>query len=334
MDAFDELVRQKLPTRETILSRIDEYTLYCFYTEITDLIPGKPVSSPIRDKDENPSFVVFPSNGGNGKYSEFEFTWYDQKLGMSGNIFSLIKLMYGLRSFDEVYALISRDFELDLLCKDITVTEKVCFYEKPDPVEVSIKIHPIEFTERGLRFWQQFRIERDLLELYRVKQIDYYWSYQHQETPRGCPDPTFSYNVGGYYQIYSPHAPRKEKFRNNLPPEYFFGYLQLPPTGDKLIIDKSGKDTIFCRRLGHTAISGKSETTMIPPSKMLEVKGRFKRVFIMLDNDEAGRKQTDRYMKLYPWLEPRFLEQAKDKTDLCLKVGFDEASRIINQALE
>ncbi len=334
MDAFDDLVQRKLPVRETILSRIDEYTLYCYYTEIDDLIPGKPITSPIRTKDDNPSFVVFPTNGGkDGRYSEFEFTWSDRSLGISGNIFGLIKKMYGLSSYNEVYALINKDFDLDLVCQDINA-EKISLYSKPDPVEIAIKIHSIPYTLRGREFWKVWRIEKDLLDFYYTRQIDYYWSVENQEVPKGCLDPTFAYEIGGFYQIYSPYAPRKDKFKNNLPSDYFFGYLQLPPQGDLLIIDKSSKDVIFCRRLGYWAVAGKSETTMIPPSKMLELKTRFKRIVIMLDNDEAGRNQTEKYLALYPWLEPLFLIDAKDKTDLALKVGFDEASNTIKQLIK
>ena len=72
---------------------------------------------------------------------------------------------------------------------------------------------------------------------------------------------------------------------------------------------------------------------MIPHHKMLELKERFKEIYLMLDPDEAGKRQTEKYMQKYDFLKPRFLSEAKDKTDLCLKVGIDEATRIIKELI-
>lgn len=332
MDEFDKLLAQRIPTRDAILEQVDEYSLYRYYTEIDDLIPGKPVSSPIRDGDDTPSFCIFPTHGGNGYYGGFEFTWKDHAIYQTGNIFTLIKLLYGYQSFLEVYALICNDFALDFDCQ-VQKKEKVRLYECPDPVDTYIRVHSIPFTLKGIDYWKQFNIGMDLVNLYNVKQIDYYWSYIGQETPIGCVDPTFAYEIGGFYQVYSPTNPKRFKFRNNLPPEYFLGYLQLPKEGDTVVIDKSMKDLIFCKRLGISAVAGKSETTLIPPAKVLDLKTRFRRVFLMLDNDEAGRRQTEKYLNLYPWMIPKFLEEAKDKTDLCLKVGFEKASEIIKKLI-
>jgi hypothetical protein len=297
---------------------------------------NKSIHSPLRSlgqkPDEAPSFVVFPSMQGRG-YDEFEFTWKDHGLGITGNIFSLIKTLYGLQTFDQVYALISQDFGLHLMYSPIQAQRKIVLFEKPEIVDVDLRVKSIEFTKKGLEFWKNpFQIDQSLLQFYNTTQISMVWK-NTDAFPSFVQDPTFAYRIGNKYQIYSPLAAKKDKFRNNLPERYFFGYLQLPLNGDDLIIDKSYKDVIFCRRLGYWAVSGKSETTKIPHDKMLELKQRFKNIYLMLDPDVTGKKMTEEYLALYPWLKPRFLTQAKDKTDLCKLVGFEQSKKIIKETI-
>lgn len=328
MDLLDQICRQYSPTRGDILKAVDEYTLYCFYTEISDLPIKRRISSPIRGTDDNPSFVVFPT----AEARPFEFLWKDHGTATGGTIFDLIKILYRLRTYDEVYALICQDFSLDF--KTEQVEAQVVRYQRPEYQPYKLRIHSVPFSNKGLKFWSDLNIGIDRLERYSVKQLNYYFAVDDQEVPTGVLDPTFAYTVGRYYQIYSPHAGKERKWRSDLPGGYFLGYLQLPKSGEKLIIDKSLKDVMFCDVLGYSAVSGKSETTMIPLSKMLELRSRFKEIFITLDPDKAGLAQTEKYMKLYPWLKPRFLTEAKDKTDLCEVVGFENAKQIINKLLQ
>ena len=53
----------------------------------------------------------------------------------------------------------------------------------------------------------------------------------------------------------------------------------------------------------------------------------------MFDNDKPGRDATDKYLQEYPSLIPVFLEEAKDKTDLCLYKGFDYTKKTIKQLI-
>lgn len=286
--------------------------------------------SPIRSDDRVRSFVVFPASRGRG-FDEFEFTWKDHGVGKTGNIFTLIKLMFGYPTFNEVYARINKDFELDSSLP--TVESKIALFEKPvvSPNGFMIRSLPT-LTRKGRTFWDNLSIGQELLDVYNVTQVEYIW-WRGQEAPTMPLDPTFAYRIGQYYQLYSPYAARENKFRNNLPENYFFGYLQLPPEMDLLIIDKSAKDVIFNRRLGYWAVAGKSETTMIPRPFMLNLKKRAKRMLLMLDPDDAGVTQTEKYLKEYPWLEPKFLTDAKDKTDLRTKFGFEKSKQIIDELI-
>lgn len=326
---FKELYSKVVLTERGILELVDEYTLYCHYTGIEDLRPNRKYHVPYYREDNSPSFGIFKST----KSEYCEYMWKDLGTGESGTIFRLIQKIEGLRSTDEVLALINEDFGLGFDLTKVIRKEKIRLYQTPPEFQVKIRIVERPLTVKGEEYWKQFRIDKALLDMYHTSQVEYYWTHEDQEAPVVASDPTFAYRIGRYYQLYSPFAEKQYKFRNDYPENYFFGFLQLPDKGDVLVIDKSAKDVIFCRRLGIYAVCGKSETTMIPHDKMMQLKDRFTRIYLMLDDDRAGRKTTEKYTSMYPWLRPRFLWSAKDKTDSCLALGFDETEKIVKQII-
>lgn len=325
---FKDLYNLVIATEDGILNLVDEYTLYCHYTGIDNLTIGRAYSAPYR-RDEHPSFAMYVSHKENR-----QFFWKDHMEAESGDIFRLIAKIECLSGTHEVIAKINEDFGLGYEIGIVGSREKIVWYDAPQTNDIKIRITPQLYTSKGKTFWDKLSIGKDLLDLYNTEQVQYYWTYEGQQAPNVAPDPMFAYRTGAYYQLYSPYGDKNYKFRNDLPENYFFGYMQLPQTGKKLIIDKSSKDVIFCRRLNLSAVAGKSETTFIPKHKMLEFKDRFEEVYLMLDPDTAGKKMTDKYLSLYPWLIPRFLRSAKDKTDLCLKVGFEGAQEEIMDIIQ
>lgn len=324
---FDELYKSIVPSQKSILEQVDEYTLYCYYTGIDPLILGKAHNAPYR-RDNVPSFSVFPS-----KSNHVEYWWKDHTTGENGTIFRLVKKIENLTTNDEVLGRINEDFGLGYTINSPVRRDKIVWYEKPELNLIKIRVVNRPFSPVGREFWRQFRIENDLLNLYETTQVEYYWTYEGQATPQLALDPTFAYRIGGYYQLYSPTAPKQFKFRNDLPENYFFGYLQLPPTGSRLIIDKSSKDVIFCRRLGYDAVAGKSETTFLPHSKVMELKERFDKIYLMLDNDGPGRAMTEKYLKQYPFMIPKFMPY-KDKTDTCKVMGFEKTQEVLRELIQ
>ena len=318
-----------IPSIQSILQLVDEYTLYCYYTKLDDLQLNRAYNSPFR-VDNFPSFSVFKTKYNIG----VEYYWKDSATGDSGNIFRLIQKIEQLHSIQEVFQKINDDFGLDFNLPTLENKEKIKLFNPPKESLIKIRVTEIPFTEKGLQFWNQFKITENLLSLYNVAQIQYYWSYKEQEFPTTVLDPTFVYRIGNHYQVYSPYADRAYKWRNDLPDSYFFGYQQLPQTGDILIIDKSPKDMIFCKRLGYNAIAPKSESTMIPHKKMLELKDRFEKLYLCLDPDNCGQTMTKKYMDLYPWMIPVFMPQGKDKSGLVLEVGFNKAEQIIKELIK
>jgi len=321
---FYELYNKLILTEQGVLQLVDEYTLYCYYTQIEDLIPGKAYNAPPYRIDIVPSFSIYPS-----KKEGLEYMWKDHATGESGSIFKLIQKIEQLDTTQEVLTKINEDFALGYDTDTPIEREKLVLFKPPKHSDIKISIVEQPLTEQGLKFWQQLEVSKELLKFYNTEQVKYYWAYVGQSSPDTAPDPMFSYRIGNYHQLYSPYVERKNKFRNDYPENYFFGYLQLPKTGKTLILDKSAKDVIFCGTMELPAVCGKAETTFIPHSKMLELKDRFEKLYLMLDPDKAGKTMAEKYLQRYPWLIERYLPEGKDKSGLALKVGVKRAKEVI-----
>jgi DNA primase len=98
----------------------------------------------------------------------------------------------------------------------------------------------------------------------------------------------YAYQVFDKFQIYSPKANRKNKFRNSTTIFDIHGLEQLPKYGRLLIITKSKKDVMVLDRLGYNAIAPCGENTPIPSSIIQNLKERFNKIIILYDNDEPG----------------------------------------------
>src|SRR5882757_9172407 len=92
---------------EDIIQRVDEYTLYCYYLGY-DPDPFTKYTSPIRTDDDNPSFGVFHAK----RIPNREFGWKDQATGDCGDIFTLVKMIYGYHGKAQAISRICSDFNL------------------------------------------------------------------------------------------------------------------------------------------------------------------------------------------------------------------------------
>ena len=142
-----------------------------------------------------------------------------------------------------------------------------------------------------------------------------------------------------YYKLYCPFEKKEFKFRNNYPATYVEGHLQLDwSRDDLLVITKSMKDCMLFRQHWNIqAVSGKSETTMIPDFIMEKYLKHFKRIVLWLDPDATGCASTEKYISLYPSLEvakvPEWVTQ-KDPTDIYEALRLEKTTSLIKQILK
>lgn len=306
-------------TEEFILKRIDDYEIFCHYLN-DDIKIGKAYRSPFH-VDKKPSFSLYiPEYPSNNFFERgFSLCFKDFSLGIWGDVFVFISILFNISKSDAILKIANDLLNTNYEIKDIKLVHKNRIKKQKEGI--SINIVTKDFDSDSLNYWNEIGINKDTLNKYNTNQL---LKYTINNNTFLADKYSFSYEVCGKYQIYQPFS--KYKFFNNLESNMFFGYLQLPENGDKLIIDKSNKDIMFCDEvLNIPAISPKAEGIMIPELALLELKDRFSNIYLMLDNDKAGHKATLKYIQKYKFLKPIFLPLDKDKTDCAKRVGVNQA---------
>jgi len=314
----------KTVTEELILSHTTDYDIYNYY--LPDYTPGKGcTNSPLRN-DGIPSFGVF--------YADRYSIWMHKDLstGEKGNCFTFVRDLFSYGTYYEALLRIAQDFGI----AETKVKLKPKVKPKPSYSYGSIQISVVnkEFEEYDLEYWDQYKISKDVLNLYKVESVRYLvfsshfstWSkpvdkyaYAYPETKDG--------NI--CYKIYQPYS--KDKWINNYKPGTHSGYEQLPSTGELLIITKSLKDVMsIYATTGIPAIAVQSESASIKQEVFEEYKSRFANLRLLFDNDKAGRKLSKKFSDKYDIPEMIIPEQfKKDYSDNVKEYGSKISKNIL-----
>lgn len=311
--------RKQLPlvTSDSILSHFSDADIFSSYIPGYTLGSGA-TNSPLR-KDNNPSFTVYYSSS----YGKWIFK--DHKLDESGDCFKFVQLLFGYSRYVEGVWQVARDFNLDKYYEIPKGINNKPYHFKRTKARtqkdtVTLKIQERPWNTKDKQFWSQYLITKDTLVFYNVKPVALIkftksfgsWYYK----------PKLAYAYTEFkdgkisYKIYQPYEKRKNKFINTTVRGAHFGYSQLPETGEKLIITKSGKDVMSIYNTLHIpSIAVQAESNYIKDSVMEEYQDRFNKVYLFFDNDETGKLATEKYLNRYENLIPVFSPIAKDYTD-------------------
>jgi hypothetical protein len=312
---------------EDILERVDEYTLYCHYLGFEPLIGGR-YKSPIRqaldkDPDDNPSFGIYEAK--TRKFGNHEYVWKDHAANKGGNIFKLVQILFGFETKFEAFRKVLADFGISGET-DISVPRyKIIEPRFADPVDIDICSKP--FTERDYAYWRQFNVSKEILGDYFVKSIKHYWISKDQKNPSYPKGLGYAYQIWDKYQLYFPHAPKKDKFRNNWIDSCIPGYLQLKYDRDLCIITKAMKDVMCLRSFGYEAVSPRGESIMLPSSFLEYLKTRYKKILVLFDTD--GKHKGDEY----PFEKIYVLGGEKDISDHCKVNGPMHTAELLTQLI-
>lgn len=337
MDILDAVIQEEELSQSNILKQIDDYSMFCYYIG-QELELGTKYSSPLREGDENPSFSLFQSYG---ERYENKIFFKDQAAIGSGDIFVFVMRLYNLSMYDALKQ-INSDFGLGL-GGELERTNFVPRIVKKVPVVKERKkigvISRQKQDKEFLDYWKRYDITEKTRELYCCTQPEYI-TYTGKESynifrPKVF---TISYRIGEYYKLYMPKEPKADKFRNDYPPEYVEGYLQIDWTRhDFVVLTKATKECMLFREHWNIqAVAGKSESTPIPKFIMDKLIEHFDRVYIWLDPDEAGIKATNNYIKEYPSLIKCVLPDEiaeKDPTDFYEVYRLKQTTKLISKVL-
>src|SRR5687768_3791 len=130
-------------TKETILSKIDDYNIYRFYLGY-DFDFKKKFKSPFRSTgvDNTPNLCFFPGENGRILFKDFA-----NSKGRGGDCFKFVQELFNL-DYNEALIKIDKDFGLGIKTP-VSPVFKIQLVEKPDSIHKQsklIQIEPRKFT--------------------------------------------------------------------------------------------------------------------------------------------------------------------------------------------
>lgn len=314
------IIENEILTPEYILSK-------CSDLEIYERVLGFPVqlnkriSSPLR-QDKNPSFCFFSKQG--------KVLWKDFGSGEAGDVFKLI-MRYQQVSFTEALQLAAKRLNI----KARQSFDKLSYCETPVKKEKIITMEFKPFNSQDLNFWNQYGISMDTLEKYHVQPAKHVFidgEFLCSYTPS---NPIYSYWLGnGYYKIYRPYE-KMYKWLTNCPNTIMQGFDELPWLGNLVIVGKALKDTMSLYEMGYNSTSLQGESCLLSIGNYENLKERFTRIVMFLDNDETGVVYTNKNKAMYPIESILIPEETgcKDISDYVKMYGMEKGKRLMNDLL-
>lgn len=297
-------------TKEDILSCVDEYDLWRFYSPFEKL--GKNFSSEFR-VDKTPSCSIFLNK-------DNRFIYKDFGNGDTFDIFSYIQFKFKC-NISESINIIANDFNLlknNQIEKTIIYSSPIDYTKKMKENKI-IKVKTREWSLKDKIYWSEYFVTPRILQKYMVFPIETYIVIKDNDRMDfKCKTLTYGYWFGGdEWKIYSPYEKKERKHITNT--NKFFGFAQLPNTSKDLIITSSPKDVLVWKSLKKYSISPTSESVNLQKNFIEDLQKRFKNIYINFDNDDAGIQYTKKCIDSYPFLKPIFTKDAKDISD-CIKL--------------
>ena len=317
-------------TKENIFKKVTEYDIFLNY--FGQFVLEKRYRSPWR-RDSNPSFVITNTEKG--------LRCKDFGDGPQLDCIGFVQKLFNY-SYYQALAQINVDFNLNLagehplksLSKPVISNTRIV----PEPKKaVLIEEVVREFNQVDVDYWKQYLLElTDLEDTKAISQcyIDEYLFYNYIPKLNNI---AYCYYFNDKKKIYLPKASKYNKWRMNWNSSCIDGYNKLPETGELLLITSSRKDRLVLKKLGYISIAPPSENTYISEEKIEELKRRFTRVLLYLNNDQQGiefaKRQSEEYGIDYIYNKEG---EPKDPSDLVKKYkeeGFEMINNLINEKI-
>jgi hypothetical protein len=106
------------------------------------------------------------------------------------------------------------------------------------------------------------------------------------------------FSVSDTQKFRQTNSPQYKWAQNKGATPYLFGYDQLPPSADDLFLVEGEPDTLAIKHHTGAAVAslGSADNfNQLPQDKAQELKRRFKRIFVLWDNDKAGRENARKF---------------------------------------
>jgi 5S rRNA maturation endonuclease (ribonuclease M5) len=322
--AFNEKI-----TREDLLTVRTQEEIFSFYMgeSITQL---GVYHSPLRE-DNIPSFALYFH-----KRERDTLMFYDFATKDSGDFIVLVMKLFSLNYKEALHKIA---YDLGILSTPVNPGHIQSNYTRIVAKEkVRLGIRKRYWMSHDKEFWKSFGITKATLEKFNVCPIDYIFYNDNAVSAHKYAYAYIEFKDGNVsYKIYQPFEERHKKWVNNADYSVHQGYMQLPQSGELLIITKSLKDVMSINDcLGISAIGLQSESVMMKASVMGEYKARFSKVICLFDNDEAGVRLAKSFIEEFNvpyFIVPKIKEKTKDFSDLVRDAGKENAVKIVKNLI-
>lgn len=320
---------------EDILSKVSETELAAMYIPSLKEIPDV-ICSPLR-KDEHPSFRVYSPDG-------IKVRFYDYATGESGGMVDFIMRLYNC-SFVEAIARIDND--IAQYRKGKLAVQASCpngrIVIKADRPDYTIRTQMRDWEQADFDYWASYGVPKEWVlhaDIYPISYIFIISETGYMKTIKADPLAfTFVERKDGKVteKVYQPFNKEGMKWRSGHDGSVWDLWTKLPSKGETVIITSSRKDALcIWAQCGIPAVSLQSETAGVKPQVMEELKSRFKKVFILYDNDfdksqNHGRIDGTKLANLFniEQIEIPSVYKAKDPSDLFKKHGRETLRKTI-----
>jgi hypothetical protein len=292
------------------------------------------INSPVR-KDNRPSFGLYSNDGIN-------INWFDFATKERGDIYNLLSLMWNC-NLQEVLKRLRRDkdnFKSGTLIKNREVCKIETIATRHKTTDLQCKVR--EWRPYDLDYWASYGVPLEWLKYAEVYPIS------HKIIVNKNSRYVFGADKLAYafvehkegkvtLKIYQPLNKEGYKWSNKHDRSVISLWTKIPERGDRVIICSSLKDALcLWANTGIPAIAVQGEAYNISETAINELKRRYKQVYILFDNDDAGLKDGEKLAHLTGFTNivlPPFTG-GKDISDLYKAVGKNEFIKIINCILK
>lgn len=245
------------------------------------------ICSPLR-RDEKPSMGIYSPNG-------TEVNFIDFGTGERGSIFTLLRKMWNT-SFADTLKKIYEDFARFSSSVSVRASIPSCrIVGNPDhsrSVDMQCKVR--EWRDYDIEYWESYGVPLKWLKYADVYPISHKiiikdgnsyvfgadkYAYAYVEFKEGKTT----------LKIYQPYNKSGFKWANKHDKSVISLWTKVPEYGDKICICSSLKDALcLWANTGIPALAIQGEGYSISNTAVSELKRRYKEIYILLDNDDAG----------------------------------------------
>ena len=277
-------------TLEELLNKVSEFDILNHYFGVS----GLPViiNSPLR-QDRKPSFGLYSSDG-----KRVHFVDYATR--DRGGLWDLLGLYWGA-SYIQVLTRVWEDlpdFSSTNPVFNVKTTEYKVLHKQPKSIDLKCKVRP--WAKHDIEFWESFGITLEWLEYADIYPISHKIVIKNgQKYVFGADKYAYAYverkegNIT--LKIYQPFNTKGYKWSNRHDRSVISLWTKVPEFGARICICASMKDALcLWANTGIPAIATQGEGYGMSDTAVSELRRRYREVYILLDNDEAGLKDGEK----------------------------------------